>query len=173
MHHPTKNHLAYSNTHNMANNEAILEAIDDLRSQEVPNVRATARKYEIVQSTLQRRFNHQTVSRNEARSRSNMILTNAQESTLIEYINKLSARGLHPTPQMLENLVVEIVGHSIGERWVERFCKRHGNKLVSIYLRSIDQARHIADNSRHFQHYFDTVSIYFACILRIICTYQA
>ena len=48
--------------------------------------------------------------------RSAMLLTNAQEPVLIQYINELSARGLHPTPQMLENLVVEIVGHPIEER---------------------------------------------------------
>ena len=141
-----------------ANNEAILEAIDDLRSQEVPNVRATARKHEIVQPTLQRRFNHQTVSYAEARSRSTMLLTNAQESVLVEHINKLCARGMHPTPQIVESLVVEIVGHSIGERWVERFCNRYKNELKSVYLRSIDQSRHVADNSKHFQHYFDQVS---------------
>ena len=157
----------------MVNNEAISKAIDDLISQEVPNVRSTAKKHNIHRSTLQRRFNGETVSHSEARSRSAMLLTNAQESVLIEHINELSACGLHPTPQMLDNLVVEIIGHSIGERWVERFCKRHGNKLISVYLRNIDQARHIADNSRHFQHYFNTVSSYFAYIPYIICVYQA
>ena len=143
----------------MHKNDAILKAIDDLNSQEVPNVNATAKKYNIVQSTLQRRFKGQTVSYTEAQSRSTMLLTTAQESALIEHINELSARGLHLTPQLLENLIVEIVRRPIGERWVERFCKRHSNEVKSIYLRGIDQARHIADNSRHFQHYFDTVRV--------------
>ena len=142
----------------MAISEAIEQAINDLNSQEAPNIRETAKKYNIVHSTLLRRFKGQTVSYGEARSRSIMLLTTAQESVLIEHINELSARGLHLTPQLLENLVVEIIRRPIGERWVERFCKRHDNELKSIYLRGIDQARHIADNSRHFQHYFDTVS---------------
>ena len=86
-----------------------------------------------------------------------MLLTNAQELTLIEYLNELSACGLHPTPQMLENFVIEIVGHSVGERWIERFCKRHSNVIQSVYLRGIDQARYVADNSRHFQDYFNRV----------------
>ena len=60
---------------------------------------------------------------------------------------------------MLENLVVELVGKPIGKRWIERFCKRHADQLTSIYLRNIDQARHITDNSRHFQHYFNLISI--------------
>lgn len=143
----------------MVNIEAISKAIDDLNSQKTPNVRATAEKYNIARSTLQDRFNGKSVSYSEARSRSTMLLTNAQESVLTNHINELSARGLHVTPQLLENLVVEIIRRPIGERWVERFCKRHGTELKSIYLRSIDQARHVADNSRHFQHYFDTVSL--------------
>lgn len=142
----------------MANNEAISNVIDDLLSQKVPNITATARKYGIVQSTLQRRFTGQTVSRHEGRSRSTMLLTDAQESLLIEHINKVSARNMHPTPQMVENLVREITGRPVGERWVERFRKRHGNKLCSRYMRNIDQSRHVADNSKHFQHYFDNVS---------------
>ena len=143
----------------MVNNEAILKAIDDLNSQELPNVTSTARKYKIVPSTLQRRYNGQTTSHYDAHSRSLKLLTNVQESILVEHINKLSTRNMHPTPQILENLVTELVGHRIGERWVERFCKRHNSELKSLYLRGIDQARHIADNSKHFQHYFETVSI--------------
>ena len=143
----------------MINNQAILNAIDDLNSQEIPNLAATAKKYDIVRSTLQRRFEGQTVTYAEARSRSTMLLTNAQESVLIEHINKLSTRNMHPTPQMLENLVVEITRHPVRERWVERFRKRHNNELTSRYLRNIDQSRHVADNSKHFQHYFNTVSV--------------
>ena len=142
----------------MVNNEAILKAIDDLNSQEVPNINATAKKYNLVQFTLQRRYKCQTVSDTEFRSQSLQLLTNAQESVIVEHINKLSTRGIHPTPQILKNLVAEIVGHTIGDRWVERFRKRDGNELESRYLRSIDQTRHIVDNSKHFQHYFDTVS---------------
>ena len=67
---------------------------------------------------------------------------------------------MHPTPQMIENLVTEIVGYPVGGRWVERFCKRYSNELESLHLRGIDQTKHIADNSKHFQHYFDTVSSY-------------
>ena len=122
----------------MVNNEAISIAIDDLDSQKALNVTATAKKYKIDPSTLWRRYNGRTVSHAEARSRSTMLLTNAQESVLVEYINKLCTRGMHPTPQIVESLVIEMVGHSIGEHWVERFCKRYENELKSVYLRSID-----------------------------------
>ena len=157
----TTTNLVYSNASNMLNNEAILKAIDDLNSQETPNVTATAKKYNVVPSTLLHRFKGQTVSHTEARSRSAMLLSNAQEATFIIYLNKLSARGMHPTPQMLKNLVVEMVKCPIKKRWIERFCKRHGDVIQSVYLHSINHARYIADNSKHFQHYFNCVCVQF------------
>ena len=52
----------------------------------------------------------------EATSRSKQLLTNAQEKIIVEYLNKLSDRGFHPSPQILENLVIEIVRHPIRGR---------------------------------------------------------
>ena len=63
MHNPTKIDFPSSSTSPTVNNEAIQMAIDDLKSQEVPNVNATAQKYNLVQSTLQRRYNSDTVAR--------------------------------------------------------------------------------------------------------------
>ena len=78
--------------------------------------------------------------------------------SFFEYLNKLSDRGFHPTPQILENLVVEVVGHPIGLNWIRRFCKRYSAQIKSIYLRNIDQKRKVADNAKHFKQYFETVS---------------
>ena len=108
-----------------------------------------------------RRFKGDSVSYNEARSRSNKLLTNAQELVLIEHIRKLSDRGLHPTPRILENLVIELVRKPVGGRWIKRFQKRYENELTSVYLRNIDQSRHIVDNSRYFKYYFTLVRAYF------------
>ena len=160
---PTKIDSSTSIASTMPDNEAISSAISDLNSQEAPNIAKTARKYEIHETTLGRRWKGQTVSDADFRSRSLKLLTDAQESVLIEYIKKLSARNMHPTPQMVENLVREITKRPVGERWVERFRKRHSNEFTSRYLRNIDQSRHVADNSKHFQHYFDNVSVESAC----------
>ena len=141
----------------MVNEADIQAAISDLESQEVPNVTQTAQKYNLQKTTLMRRFKGETVSRTEAHSRDKKLLTSAQEMVLISHIRKLSDQGLQPTPKILENLVVEIVGHAVGGRWVERFQKRYEDELASIYQRNIDQSRHIADNSRHFEHYFAIV----------------
>ena len=140
-----RHHMQYLGTsapptlmaHNMAKNTAIEQAIDDLISQGAPNVTATARKYNLVPSTLHRRYNGVTVSARHARSQGSQLLTDSQKEVIIGYLNKLSDRGFHPTPQILENLVVETVGHPIGTRWIERFCKRHCDQIKSIYLRNI------------------------------------
>lgn len=110
------------------------KAMEDLKSQEILNFSATAKKYSIDRMTLSRRFKGQTVSYEEARSRTHKVLTNAQEEVLIDHIRKLSDRGLHPTPHIIENLVVEFVRKPVGSRWVERFVKRHDNELKSSYL---------------------------------------
>ena len=58
----------------MANITSIEQAIDDLISQEAPNIKSTAQKYGIVESTLRRRFKGQIVSYSEAWSRTIILL---------------------------------------------------------------------------------------------------
>lgn len=141
----------------MVNNNAIKLAISDLRSQNPPQYTSTAQKYKVNRRTLIQRFKSENVLYDEARSKTHKLLTNAQELVLIDYIRKLSDRGIHPTPQVLKNLVVEIVQGPVGGRWVERFQKWYENELTSVYLRNIDHMRKIADNTRHYEHYFKLV----------------
>ena len=53
----------------MANNTFIEQALDDLKSQKRPNVAAIARKYNIISSTLLRRFKNKTISAKKTRSK--------------------------------------------------------------------------------------------------------
>ena len=73
-------------------------------------------------------------------------------------INVLSGRGMPPTPQFVRNVVVELSGEPARKNWVTRFIKRHDDELCSMFLDSIDYARRVADNSRHFKHCFESVS---------------
>jgi hypothetical protein len=141
----------------MVNEADILKAITDLDSQEKPQYAQIARKYNLDRTTLMRRYKGQTVSNQEAHSIHQKLLTNAQEEVLLDHISKLSARGLPPTPQILRNLVVEIVQHDIGERWIRRFSRRYKDRITSIYLKGIDQSRKVADNSKYFVHFYNTV----------------
>ena len=104
-----------SNCFTMSKNQAIEHAINDLKSQKTPKIDATAKKWGVVESTLQRHYKNKTVSRSEGQSKSNMLFTNAQKNVFIKYINKFSTRNLHPTIQTVENLVREIVSHFVGE----------------------------------------------------------
>ena len=149
----------------MVNEADISKAIRDLESQKKPNFAKTAKKYDVDRMTLTRRFKGETTSHSEAHSIHQKLLTNAQEEELLGYISKLTSRGLPPTPQILENLVVDIVKRPIGQHWVYRFCQQYSDRIDSIYLRTIDQKRRIADNSEHFKHFYQTVRDFFSFIL--------
>jgi Tc5 transposase DNA-binding domain len=143
----------------------IQAAITDLQSQERVNYSATAKRYNLERTTLAKRFQGKTVSNQEATSYARRQLTDTQEKTLIQYINKLSNRGIPPTPQIVKNLAVEIAGDKLGPNWVSRFCKRHQKDLKSVYLRTIDHKRKVADNSAYFQHFYEQVRLLFIAIL--------
>jgi len=136
-------------TNNMDHNARIQAAITDLESQSRRNIAATAKKWGIARETLSKRFRGETGSNQDATSYARRQLTDTQEETLIKYINKLSDRGLPPTPQIVKNLAEEIAGVTLGPNWVTRFCKRHHGQLLSVYLRTIDHKRKLADNSYH------------------------
>ena len=131
----------------MDHNARIEAAIEDLKSQDRPNIAETARKHNIDRSTLSRRFRGETGPNQEVTSYSRKQLTDTQEETLIIYVNKLNDRGFPPTPQILKNIAESITHTSLGPNWTARFCKRHYTRLVSVYLRTIDYKRKIADNS--------------------------
>jgi hypothetical protein len=141
----------------MAHNERIAAAITDLESQSRPNITATAKKYNVARTTLSDRFKGKSTTIEEINSYVRQQLTTTQEETLIEYVNKLNDRGFPPTPQILKNIAESVTKTRLGPNWVARFCKRHSTRLTSIYLRTIDHKRKLADNSHHFQYFFDLV----------------
>ena len=97
----------------MSKNQAIEHAVNDLRSQNIPNIDATAKKCSVTKSILQHHYKNQTVSYSKNQSKSNMLLTNIRKKFLIEHINKLSIRNLHPTIQTVKNLIKKIISHVI------------------------------------------------------------
>jgi Tc5 transposase DNA-binding domain len=141
----------------MAHNAQIERAIAHLRAQKEPNIAATAREFAVARETLSKRFHRKTSSRAQVTATYHMKLSPAQEEVLVAHINKLSDRGLPPTPRIVRNLAKELSKSDVGVNWVSRFCARHKNELTSVYLRTIDHKRKIADNSHHFEHYFKIV----------------
>ena len=107
---------------------------------------------------LRRRFIGQSTTIEEANSKSHQKLISIQEEALIEHVNKLTDRGIPPTPQILKNIAEELAKTKLGYNWVACFCRRHHSHLASVYLRTIDHKRKIADNSHHFRLFFNLVS---------------
>lgn len=145
----------------MAHNARIAAAIADLESQDRPNVSSTAKRHGVARKTLEDRFKGKSSTIEEANSNARRQLSDAQEETLIECVNKLTDQGFPPTPQILKNIAESIAHKRLGRNWVARFCKRHRNRLTSVYLRAIDHKRKVADNSQHFEHFYETVSLDF------------
>jgi transposase-like protein len=142
----------------MAHNVQIERAIAHLKEQNSPNISATAREFGVARETLSKRFHRKTTSRAQAAATHKMKLSTTQEEVLVAHINKLSDRGLPPTPRIVRNLAKELSKSDVGVNWVSRFCARYKNELKSVYLRTIDYKRKIADNSLHFKHYFKIIS---------------
>ena len=118
-------HRQSSNANNMDHNARIQAAIADLESQERVNYVVTAKKWNLDRTTLEWRHRGETGSKQEATSYARRQLTDTQEKTLVQYINKLSDRDILPTPQIVKNLTVEIAGIKLSLNWVSRFYKRH------------------------------------------------
>jgi hypothetical protein len=88
--------------------DRIDEALGVLDSQETPLYTEVAKQFGLVPSTLRRRHQGKTVSRATAASIYKRKLTNAQETEILQWISRLTNQGLPPTPQILENIVVEL-----------------------------------------------------------------
>ena len=77
----------------------------------------TARKHNLPRLNLIGRSKGETASKSEANSTHHELSTNAQESIIIKHIQQLSDRGIHPNPQKLETLIVQIVEKQTGKCW--------------------------------------------------------
>ncbi len=141
----------------MAYEASIKAAIIDLESQERPNFRATAKKYGIGRTTLYRRYTHQTTSREEFLSQSIQCLTKEQEEVLVNQINYLSGRGLHPTSCIVKNMAEAIIKKEVGKNWTSGFITRHKDQLLSLYLKNIDNECVKAEYVLMFELFFQLV----------------
>jgi hypothetical protein len=131
-------------------------ALDDLKSQDPPAYRPTARKYGISHSALMRRHKGQARPRRVLRD-DQAVLSKQQERDLIGEINRLSFRGIPPTKSMIKRFAITIAQKPVGKNWVYRFLKRHNDTLSSSYLKARDMCRKKADNFYDYSYYFELV----------------
>lgn len=138
----------------MASIDLALEALHSLEPGEKANITLVAKAFGVNRSTLSRRFRAVTRSK-EAQYNDQRLLNNQQSKTLIEWINKLTERGLPPTTFMLVNFAQEISGKVPGKNWVHRWLKTHSDKVISRYSTGLDLDRKRADSAWKYALYFE------------------
>ncbi|KAF2187451.1 hypothetical protein K469DRAFT_114057, partial [Zopfia rhizophila CBS 207.26] len=120
--------------------EAALESLKSLKPGEPPNYTATAKKFGCNRSTLSRR--HRSVQGTKAEQYENQRnLTEEQSRVLIDYINKLAARGLPPLNEMLRNFTKEIrrSEDKPERKWAQRWRERYFKEIMYTYGSGIDR----------------------------------
>ena len=104
--------------------DPIEAALEDLKLQDIPNISATARVYNVQRSTLSRRFNGVTRPA-KMQHQNQQLLSPQQELELVEYINILTKRGTLPTTAMVRNFAGDIASKLPRRCWSQRFCIRY------------------------------------------------
>ena len=134
--------------------EPIEAALESLKLQDVINLSATARQFNVDRSTLSRRWNKVTNPASMQHLKQ-QLLTPEQERELVKYINKLTERGILPTPSMVRNFAKDIGGVLPGRTWLSRFCLRHQDSIICRYLKNIDIQRSKADSAASYKLFYD------------------
>jgi Tc5 transposase DNA-binding domain len=132
----------------------IEQALAYLKAQKKLSYAAAAKKFELEPTTLRRRYLGTTVSRAQARARRPDTPSSAQEKVLLSYIDKLTARHLSPTVQIVHNLAEELLDMPLGKNWARCFVKRNQHRICSKYLRPLDKTRIAATNIANFEHLY-------------------
>lgn len=143
----------------MVNEASIQAALAEAHSETSLNLSAIAKKYNIVPSTLNRRFHRTTSSRADVTSNFHRHMSDVEEASLVDYMKRTALFGLYLTPRMLRTIVEGRVGHEISDKWAWKFVKRHEDELKGIYLSGLDKARNHAQNPDDIQCFFHNVVI--------------
>jgi hypothetical protein len=132
---------------------AALAAIKSLKPGEDFSYTKIAERFSVIRSTLTRRHQGATRAREEAYAKSR-ILGQHQEQELIQYIGRLTERGLPPTRQMINNFVSCIAKRDVSMSWTNQFIKRHQEDLITSWTTGLDRDRHNADSEAKYELYF-------------------
>ena len=141
------------------------KAVAAIKAGEFTDYSKAAARYGCDRTSVSKRIRGLTKSRKDALSFWCQCLTTTQEETLIEYINKLSDRGMPPTSRIVKNMAQEICGKEVNKNWVSVFVRRHKGRLKSLYLRNIDNLRVSAEYAPVFKLFYEQVSDLTRCFL--------
>ena len=142
-------------------NDRMELALADLKQQEKPNIRYTAKKFSLAESTLRNRWHGKSISHQDAASEYKQRLTDAQETMLIQQISRLTDRGMPPTSSIVRSLAEEMIQGPVGKNWTGGFVRRNKDKLTSLYLRNIDNQRIKSEYLPMFKYFYTLVDLIF------------
>ena len=139
-------------------------AIADLELQNKSNIFATAKKYNVVESTFRRRWKDQSVFHEETSDIHKQHLSSIKKEALITQINQLTNEELLSINRIVRNLTEKMIQSSIKKNWARNFWDRHENRLKSIYLRNIDSKRMKIEYASLFQRFYQLIKAFFQWI---------
>ena len=113
----------------MAPIDDALADLVSLQPGEELSYRKVARKHGVSRSTLTRRY-QASKQPHALKIINQQKLTPEQEIELVRYIDRLTARHLPPTREMIQNFGSTIAKELVSESWVTRFINRHSIKLI-------------------------------------------
>ncbi len=141
------------------NMTSIETTLADLALQDSFNYTATAKKFNINQSTLSRRHRDKTIFVKKSKQMMSILL-NQQEKELIRYINKLIERDISSFNVMIRVFAYNISEKQSGKNWSYEFVRRHSDILQSKFLQDVDLKQKKVNNAYQYQLYFDLVSVF-------------
>lgn len=150
----------------------IASAIQAYQAKQYSSIRACARVFDVLYTTLRYRMAGRTSRANAHQLE--QILSPAEEQVLVRYITRLTRTGFPATPVMVIEIAEEIRKNRIiltrsrrpsytpiGKRWIDRFRERHP-EIQGIWTRQIDNARYKAVNTANIERWFQAVQdLYF------------
>jgi hypothetical protein len=84
-----------------------------------------------------------------------MLLNPQQEIRLMQYIEKLTGRGIPPTRSIIKNYAAAAGKWEPGDAWITRFLERNKDHLTSKWTNDMDRNRHHADTKATYRDYFE------------------
>jgi hypothetical protein len=100
---------SFYNNHKMVKEKDMKTALQEVVNTKKPNLTDIVNRNNVNRTTLSKRFRLKTRSRAENVSYNKKLLTDTQEALLLNIINYLSNKGLHPTPIIIKNLIEEAI----------------------------------------------------------------
>ena len=136
----------------------IILAIQAFQNKEVPTIREAARRFQVPNTTLQRRIDGHPF-RTETRADSHK-LTPEEEKALLQWILSMDTRGSAPRPSMVREMANILLGErsnqTVGRNWATSYIKRYP-ELKSRSSRRYDYKRALCEDPRIIMPWFELV----------------